>query len=190
MRGEYLRGRVTLTGVLELPPRARRILLHSAKLARPFGTTSACAENTLQPLWRSFSRRNYLRVRGEYLRKLICGFNPKELPPRARRIQGEVYLSWWRTGTTSACAENTLGLQGLESKLWNYLRVRGEYFKSCSTVFPMMELPPRARRIPSYGGGEIYHYGTTSACAENTSFPAVPVAAQGNYLRVRGEYPK
>ena len=51
---------------LELPPRARRILLLPHVVVIPRGTTSACAENTLSggKMW--FWDWNYLRVRGEY----------------------------------------------------------------------------------------------------------------------------
>jgi len=50
------------------------------------------------------------------------------------------------------------------------------------------ELPPRARRI--HAGKAAYQGvpGTTSACAENTSFVQEFFALLGNYLRVRGEY--
>ena len=51
-------------------------------------------------------------------------------------------------GTTSACAENTLGLELGDFFIRNYLRVRGEYG---SLAF----------RHDAVGG-------TTSACAENT----------------------
>ena len=70
----------------ELPPRARRILPKAVYRVLHSGTTSACAENTSGPntLWLGF--RNYLRVRGEYVRN-AAGENIKsELPPRARRI--------------------------------------------------------------------------------------------------------
>ena len=36
----------------------------------------------------------------------------------------------------------------------------------------------------------IYGNGTTSACAENTIFTFDVKFTYGNYLRVRGEYPK
>ena len=52
-------------------------------------------------------------------------------------------------GTTSACAENTccgLSAAGPER---NYLRVRGEYLLSPLIASASLELPPRARRIPS-----------------------------------------
>ena len=52
------------------------------------------------------------------------------------------------------------------------------------------ELPPRARRIPVDPGGVTGIAGTTSACAENTHKNALIGIAPGNYLRVRGEYPK
>ena len=50
-------------------------------------------------------------------------------------------------GTTSACAENTNGVQIGGAALGNYLRVRGEYPPNFPTVPNTPELPPRARRI-------------------------------------------
>ena len=72
-------------------------------------------------------------------------------------------------GTTSACAENTLGGLGFFLGRRNYLRVRGEYPTWWGMRGWGVELPPRARRIPVVHdmlGGKM---GTTSACAENTS---------------------
>ena len=71
---------------------------------------------------------------------------------------------------------------------WNYLRVRGEYASSTCMISTMVELPPRARRIPHHAVIRRNGAGTTSACAENTS-PTCCCARWGwNYLRVRGEY--
>ena len=72
---------------------------------------------------------NYLRVRGEY--SLVFRRNPMltELPPRARRIQSYRGGTFFLSGTTSACAENTRGLPLTNPRTWNYLRVRGEYPK-------------------------------------------------------------
>ena len=50
-----------------------------------------------------------------------------ELPPRARRIPLLASRAASASGTTSACAENTVMLVSLLRGLWNYLRVRGEY---------------------------------------------------------------
>ena len=111
-----------------------------------------------------------------------------ELPPRARRIPTAGCRITGGSGTTSACAENTMRhpLRRLHSQ--NYLRVRGEYCCKLFCMFSHAELPPRARRI---------HYsqllvkskaGTTSACAENTSHQFTGGSIRGNYLRVRGEY--
>ena len=52
-----------------------------------------------------------------------------------------------------------------------------------------MELPPRARRILADATVVAAHNGTTSACAENTGAGILQGYAEGNYLRVRGEYP-
>ena len=71
-------------------------------------------------------------------------------------------------GTTSACAENTPCSTSAGSGMWNYLRVRGEYANFFRLVFSVLELPPRARRIPVL----------TRPHSSN----------KGNYLRVRGEY--
>ena len=111
-----------------------------------------------------------------------------ELPPRARRI---LQLHQWlyeQIGTTSACAENTVR-SGCRRRPWrNYLRVRGEYLTYHTRSCILMELPPRARRIPISAQAPAQAYRTTSACAENTIVAAYGRGSRGNYLRVRGEY--
>ena len=47
VRGEYTRLKTCLALGLELPPRARRILLEPPRVIAVCGTTSACAENTI-----------------------------------------------------------------------------------------------------------------------------------------------
>ena len=86
--------------------------------------------------------------------------------------------------------------------------MRGEYDAEGRTWFTILELPPRARRIPVRAGERGRCGGTTSACAENTAFPGFLHGSFGttsacaentppsprrrwpsrNYLRVRGEY--
>ena len=134
---------------MELPPRARRIhTLHYTRFA-PLGTTSACAENT--PLegapyvWGG----NYLRVRGEYTVGTSQSSPMVELPPRARRIQRSMMSARYSMGTTSACAENTVGGGLTQIIRGNYLRVRGEYVGPGMFREAKVELPPRARRILS-----------------------------------------
>ena len=152
---------------------------------------------------------NYLRVRGEYCLAHCSMSFPMELPPRARRIQPVLPKNWFVQGTTSACAENT-GLDHLANSIdrnylrvrgeyqghgilpgrWgNYLRVRGEYPKQCHKERLIRELPPRARRILQGFLTALKLQGTTSACAENTYSDDPKVSKNGNYLRVRGEYP-
>ena len=86
VRGEYRFCFCFLGFHLELPPRARRILVHRGVMFATYGTTSACAENTGQTHLDVKSPGNYLRVRGEY--SPHHGLTPPhtELPPRARRI--------------------------------------------------------------------------------------------------------
>ena len=52
----------------------------------------------------------------------------------------------------------------------------------------LLELPPRARRIRVLDSDPGTGYGTTSACAENTTDDTETINMHGNYLRVRGEY--
>ncbi len=127
VRGEYTRHRWRGRLALELPPRARRIQL--VRPPNPFGmgTTSACAENTHAHPQKPPTRGNYLRVRGEYTGVFAHHTNLPELPPRARRIQMALATIRNDTGTTSACAENTMLLDEIWRLIGNYLRVRGEY---------------------------------------------------------------
>ena len=127
MRGEYNNIDNDEGDVLELPPRARRILYLNNWLEAVGGTTSACAENTVTGDLPPAVTGNYLRVRGEYSRPAKRVGAPKELPPRARRIQMAFATVCDHTGTTSACAENTPHLTARTPTTRNYLRVRGEY---------------------------------------------------------------
>ena len=92
-------------------------------------------------------------------------------------------------GTTSACAENTVGVGVLCASGGNYLRVRGEYAPARPLGIFSSELPPRARRIPAREVMAAATEGTTSACAENTRRRGRWGFSHRNYLRVRGEYP-
>ena len=70
VRGEYTMADRMDQYLTELPPRARRIPI-IVDIFTPFlGTTSACAENTTAKNSTFRTRRNYLRVRGEYVRVL------------------------------------------------------------------------------------------------------------------------
>ena len=66
VRGEYCHDAKSPTAMMELPPRARRILGDPATSTFGRGTTSACAENTVLTGAQLLRKRNYLRVRGEY----------------------------------------------------------------------------------------------------------------------------
>ena len=66
VRGEYCPTCGAGVGMVELPPRARRIHTYIGLFANQGGTTSACAENTDAESYAAAWFRNYLRVRGEY----------------------------------------------------------------------------------------------------------------------------
>ena len=168
MRGEYHGRHGNHQHAWELPPRARRIHGRQGFTRIKHGTTSACAENTKSERMSDAPPRNYLRVRGEYsgIRQWAC--TQAELPPRARRILIHGFRVVTDSGTTSACAENTVTIRVEGFQHGNYLRVRGEYLLPVKQMIPPAELPPRARRIPW--------------CCK------MPTRGNRNYLRVRGEY--
>ena len=168
VRGEYDSFSSSAAFAWELPPRARRIPMGLCHLVFVTGTTSACAENTAPQVAYHLLFRNYLRVRGEYEVQLREAREIMELPPRARRILKPFTGEFTLSGTTSACAENTVSHSAKVHVVWNYLRVRGEYAHRGYRRIPHRELPPRARRIPYYNHTGRPEYGTTSACAENT----------------------
>ena len=66
--------------------------------------------------------------------------------------------------------------------------MRGEYENRTKIALDLVELPPRARRIPPRVIAVRVCLGTTSACAENTLPRLRRYAGRRNYLRVRGEY--
>ena len=107
VRGEYQPVATPLPVFMELPPRARRILLNQGVITVHPGTTSACAENTKSAMIALTCPGNYLRVRGEYFGLSPVAPMTTELPPRARRIQKLSQKTFKKHGTTSACAENT-----------------------------------------------------------------------------------
>ena len=188
VRGEYAAELLKLSTQKELPPRARRIrVLYLHRRPRP-GTTSACAENTKPIMHHAGQGWNYLRVRGEYPRRVQAQRQDTELPPRARRIHRRRTRLRHQHGTTSACAENTNDTHYAQRSSWNYLRVRGEYMPPTPAVTGFLELPPRARRILYAPLPTSVCLGTTSACAENTACYAGVWEVPWNYLRVRGEY--
>ena len=88
VRGEYAEAREKKIGMLELPPRTRRIPGVASWCLAGVGTTSAYAENTSMMAIFSSITRNYLRVRGEYEHDGDFFVNHPELPPRTRRILG------------------------------------------------------------------------------------------------------
>ena len=110
VRGEYLLGGYHQLERCELPPRTRRIHPQRYRLLGGGGTTSAYAENTPERGHDFIPRRNYLRVRGEYLLPFCLGIIRMELPPRTRRIHQQSDSITDPIGTTSAYAENTVCL--------------------------------------------------------------------------------
>ena len=173
---------------VELPPRTRRIpKMYGTGKTVP-RTTSAYAENTRTHQLTPLLTRNYLRVRGEYRIRPSMVAGAWELPPRTRRIHLSTRARYFCSGTTSAYAENTPARVQLPKIEGNYLRVRGEYAFFGEVCAPVVELPPRTRRILNTTRQQINAIGTTSAYAENTVGCWCYQEFHGNYLRVRGEY--
>ena len=127
-------------------------------------------------------------MRGEYYPTATRLYGAWELPPHARRIPGTRFNTSPLVGTTSACAENTRCVHPSGGGGENYLRMRGEYRRRCSSPCLRLELPPHARRIHPIARGNTWGLRTTSACAENTRQYRDLGRRFRNYLRMRGEY--
>ena len=168
-RGEYIALGPSFGGILELPPRTRRIHHLGFCPNLEMGTTSAYAENTHACTIAGSSAGNYLRVRGEYACAMASAMRRVELPPRTRRIPATASTKVRPPGTTSAYAENTYRALLSPGRRWNYLRVRGEYHLLVYYTNFGVELPPRTRRIQPPAALWIISMGTTSAYAENTA---------------------
>ena len=131
----------------ELPPRTRRIQFARTDGGRGAGTTSAHAENTFIKNGLQTLGENYLRARGEYSPSALIPPAGLELPPRTRRILCAAVVGVGHGGTTSAHAENTVGVATPTAIGGNYLRARGEYGSASVRPVACRELPPRTRRI-------------------------------------------
>ena len=103
--------------------------MQKTEQAQAKGTTSACAENTCHLNFDESFTANYLRVCGEYGPVEVLWLTGNELPPRVRRILVSDFSGMPTERTTSACAENTDGLEMVQRPDMNYLRVCGEYPK-------------------------------------------------------------
>ena len=124
---------------------------------------------------------------------LLCLLSPSAKPFLTRMLhigaRGFLYeIRITLEGATSAHAKNTAIPVEFQGPIWNYLRVRGEYVPDWAVATPLVELPPRTRRILQQGIQPRPHSGTTSAHAENTSIQLAGAAQIRNYLRARGEY--
>ena len=106
-RGEYGNTPPRANAKWELPPRTRRIPTIALGGLGDLGTTSAHAENTMPKALMAWTRRNYLRARGEYIPMVTILMRFLELPPRTRRIRVSPLSPRRGHGTTSAHAENT-----------------------------------------------------------------------------------
>ena len=134
MRGEELLLDPDGETTEELPPHARRRGAVYAALTASHGITSACAEkrNVFHHVTADFG--NYLRMRGEEGGEVGSRAVTEELPPHARRREGQEKPLPGFTGITSACAEKRwLPFFGAYGKR-NYLRMRGEERSSVPVV--------------------------------------------------------
>ena len=107
------------------PPRVRSRLPQGFDLGKPFGITSACAEQTrsLSPLWTV--GRDHLRVCGADTADSTQDYSDAGSPPRVRSRLAFSDGDDQVMGITSACAEQTHATHSGEQSCWDHLRVCG-----------------------------------------------------------------
>ena len=167
MRGEYLTLFFDTTPMSGSPPLARGILFPVCSLflltgitplARGIqsdllhdfwilGITPACAGNTSLTYFFCLLLRDHPRLRGEYNKSEVIGFELGGSPPLARGIPicpREIFSC---TGITPACAGNTTGACGCTGACGDHPRLRGEYSQKNLSSAPYTGSPPLARGI-------------------------------------------
>ena len=187
MRGEEPVAICSSLRMWELPPHARRRGDGFKTALGNAGITSACAEKRGHAGRARRWSRNYLRMRGEEQPKRRSYQPVRELPPHARRRDGDPAMAGQVRGITSACAEKrrTYALSLQVNR--NYLRMRGEEAHNATQEIANLELPPHARRRVTHPFNRSHKRGITSACAEKRQIKRAITNRGWNYLRMRGE---
>ena len=168
------------------PPRVRSRLTYHCSNSITERITSACAEQTGRRGIPQAVRRDHLRV---------CGADPLTShdpvwtygsPPRvrSRRYEPPKLPSW--DGITSACAEQTVGVDVFGQVNGDHLRVCGADDHTHTDHTPPQGSPPRVRSRLIQSDAKSLAQGITSACAEQTMMRSAVRAATWDHLRVCG----
>ena len=126
-------------------------------------------------------------MRGEEIPSPLSTVSTPEIPPHARRRDRVLHGALDKRGNTSACAEKRTRPEIRQTRLWKYLRMRGEESKAVTFSTAKPEIPPHARRRESRSGCLPFIHGNTSACAEKSVQYPYSVSVNRKYLRMRGE---
>ena len=164
--------------------------------------------NTRWSIYRSGSRRDHPRIRGEYrywknlplppwgspphtrgiLSSFIVHSAGLRIPPHARGIHIEAGTKGTWHGITPACAGNTIKSDLRRIKAKDHPRLRGEYSEIYSMISPEMGSPPHARGILRAVVLIVWQVGITPAYAGNTANGFSGRPGRPHHPRLRGEY--
>ena len=108
--------------------------------------------------------------------------------PRARGTRVILGQGGLQAGIIPACAGNTRWSLSLSRAVRDHPRVRGEHYGVVSDLHHLAGSSPRARGTHDCKRGTQQQHGIIPACAGNTWWSAVAVAALRDHPRVRGEH--
>ena len=167
------------------PPRVRSRRPATWACTSSTGITSACAEQTHGCTGHSQAARDHLRVCGADPSLLYTSIPEGGSPPRVRsRLSRSTTPP--RAGITSACAEQTVGVDVFGQWDGDHLRVCGADYSATAGTILKTGSPPRVRSRPDGRSRVCGGVGITSACAEQTSSTTPSLAAAVDHLRVCG----
>ena len=147
LRGEYLSN--VGSGVVQAgsPPLARGIPLNAVCGVLGNRITPACAGNTVFKSIAAARSWDHPRLRGEYLKINAMRLKQQGSPPLARGIPQADQQELSAVGITPACAGNTSSEYGGTDVRRDHPRLRGEYNKWQTQLYPLIGSPPLARGI-------------------------------------------
>ena len=131
-------------------PLARGIRHKVCLIRMIYGTTPACAGNTLIEPRSAATTRDHPRLRGECAVLCIYSSHITGTTPLTRGIRVSEDLKILGIGNTPACAGNTPCPSGPEFRRAEHPRLRGEYLRRDVAKLGGTGPPPQARGIPRY----------------------------------------
>ena len=173
---------------LGLPPPTRGTRPLSLPIFTNYRITPAYAGNTLFSMYLRVTSRDYPRLRGEHVVKVLPFLSCPGLPPPTRGTPANVCSLFVIRGITPAYAGNTQRFYRLQRSERDYPRLRGENPRLTLHLYTRLGLPPPTRGTLVLFLDTYLLRGITPAYAGNTGKHKDIIEVHKDYPRLRGEH--